>query len=224
MVFCAYGHIYTARLDGDLWLDGDLDWFPGDWPAEGYNHVANGPRPHGDDRWVEAAYLHPVKVLLSPDQMTFSYRPQVTLRSTATKGGCSLSTGTAAATAQTRPTRYTSAWPTRRPGPLWTRYVRRNIYIVEFILKSKVKPLFDKSSNALNLDIVALSSKDGVDLRDGGGSLVLDGSATESEELCVGPGHAGILSAQSSSAITGTWFSPVASQTIRNTITMGWLL
>ena len=98
-------------------------------------------------------------------------------------------------------------------------------YFVEIIIKkSKVKPLFGKSSNALNLDIVALSSKDGVDLRDGGGSLVLDGSATESEELCVGPGHAGILSAQSSSAITGTWFSPVASQTIRNTITMGWLL
>ena len=66
------GHIYTVRLDDDLWLDPNLDWFPGDWPAEGYNHVANGPRPHGDDRWVEAAYLHPVKVFPSSDLQTLS--------------------------------------------------------------------------------------------------------------------------------------------------------
>ena len=52
------------------------------------------------------------------------------------------------------------------------------------------------------------SSKDNVDLRNGGGTLVLSGSTTktESSELCAGPGHAGVLTAESSSSNTGIYF------------------
>ena len=52
------------------------------------------------------------------------------------------------------------------------------------------------------------SSKDNVDLRNGGGTLVLSGSTTktESSELCVGPGHAGVLTAESSTSNTGIYF------------------
>ena len=47
--------------------------------------------------------------------------------------------------------------------------------------------------------------QNGADLRYGGGSLVLDSSVTrrESSELCVGPGHAGVISAADSAANTG---------------------
>ena len=47
-----------------------------------------------------------------------------------------------------------------------------------------------------------------MDLRNGGGTLVLSGSTTEAEssELCAGPGHAGILTADKSSSNTGTYF------------------
>ena len=47
-----------------------------------------------------------------------------------------------------------------------------------------------------------------MDLRNGGGTLLLSGSTTEAEssELCAGPGHAGVLTADKSSSNTGTYF------------------
>ena len=50
-------------------------------------------------------------------------------------------------------------------------------------------------------------SKTNVDLRNGGGTLVLSGSTTETEssELCAGPGHAGVLAAENSSSNTGKY-------------------
>ena len=58
------------------------------------------------------------------------------------------------------------------------------------------------------LKFCVLNSKTNVDLRNGGGTLVLSGTTTKSEssELCAGPGHAGVLTAESSSSNTGTCF------------------
>ena len=58
------------------------------------------------------------------------------------------------------------------------------------------------------LKFCVLNSKTNVDLRNGGGTLVLSGTTTktESSELCAGPGHAGVLTAESSSSNTGTFY------------------
>ena len=54
--------IQTAKLANDLWLEAGMDWYPGNWPSSGFNHVANGPQPSQDDSWVEAPFLHPIMV------------------------------------------------------------------------------------------------------------------------------------------------------------------
>ena len=56
------GHIYTVRLAADLWLEPGQDWFPESWPPSGFNHVANGPEPNGEEQLVEAPFLHPIMV------------------------------------------------------------------------------------------------------------------------------------------------------------------
>ena len=120
------GHIYTVRLNDDLWLDPNLDWYPGTWPASGYNHVANGPQPHGDERWVEAAYLHPIKGLVKRNVNNLRIRRTVSRfsRSIEHSNGCSLSTGMVAATAPNRPMRFTLGWQTRLKGLFLIRYQR----------------------------------------------------------------------------------------------------
>ena len=57
----------------------------------------------------------------------------------------------------------------------------------------------------MDLAETRFASKDGVDLRNGGGTLLLDSSMTRAEnsELCVGPGHAGVILAEDSSTDTG---------------------
>ena len=57
------GYIYTVKLAADLWLEAGQDWFPEAWPQpSGFNYVANGLEPNGDEGWVEAPFLHPIMV------------------------------------------------------------------------------------------------------------------------------------------------------------------